>query len=999
MQTHSSSGILAAATAAALFLCGGPILSARQTRPEQTPAFRSGVELVTVDVGVVDRQGQPLRDLKAADFVVSVGGQPRRVVTAEFIDTTPVQPQLANRQDVVPISTNEGGGVGRLFVFIVDQNTLELGSARYVANAASRFLSRLTFADRSALLLMPVGPNIGFTWAHDRVREALQRVTGMGIRNAMWEFGSLSEARDIANRNSLALRNVGDRECRGSIFAGGGGAGPTGSSSGGSTGSGAGPTPVPGGGGTQPTGDGGGSGTAPSGGGGSTGGGSGGARGGSATGLGIDSCSRDIQLQAESTWREAQMTSLSSLASLRQFLAALARVRGDKTVILISGGWPLDEREETSVLSTVAADAAAARATIFTLFVPRSMFSADRRGMTSTPARDQYLHSGPLETLAGMTGGGTYRAEVNAEAAFDRLGRELSGYYRIGVEKDPSDGDNKSRRLKVQVSRGGVTVRARDIFDVRTYEDRDWSARLASALEAPTPATGIGLRMTSYLATNPDDTTGLKLVLAGEASRLQPGEATFQVVVRDLEGKKIFSGEKPLGESSGDGLQFSTNMTIPPGSYIVRVAVMDSAGRVGSVDHRVDARPVSLGTLSATGPLLIRVPTRTEREPRLALDGVRQDERLALELDLEGDSSRLASTDVVFEIASSKDGPALVHAVADLSSTSRSGSVLAQAVTDMRVLPPGQYVVRAKVKSGSESLGEVRRAFTVFEVPRSVAEAATASHTSVAGTARAPLVPRAVGTVQRFALDQVLAPQVLNGFLDRVAARPDAAAPAVRELLDRARTADIGDLAVSDALVAETPVAAFLKGLTLLSQKKLEAAATAFRTAMRASSDFYPAMVYLGACYAAGGNDKEAAGAWRTALIREGDAVALHSLLADALLRQGRGDLALQTLDGAHARWPDDEALNRRFIMASLMAGKYADGLQGVDELIDKHADDEASLALALLVLYEGIVNGKPIESLDEDRARMTRFADAYRARGGPSLALIETWVAAAAKK
>jgi hypothetical protein len=29
----------------------------------------------------------------------------------------------------------------------------------------------------------------------------------------------------------------------------------------------------------------------------------------------------------------------------------------------------------------------------------------------------------------------------------------------------------------------------------------------------------------------------------------------------------------------------------------------------------------------------------------------------------------------------------------------------------------------------------------------------------------------------------------------------------------------------------------------------------------------------------------------------------------------------------------------------------------------------------------------------------MTRFADTYRSRGGPSLALVETWVSAAAVK
>ena len=116
-------------------------------------------------------------------------------------------------------------------------------------------------------------------------------------------------------------------------------------------------------------------------------------------------------------------------------------------------------------------------------------------------------------------------------------------------------------------------------------------------------------------------------------------------------------------------------------------------------------------------------------------------------------------------------------------------------------------------------------------------------------------------------------------------------------------------------------------------------------------------MVYLGACYAAGGNDKEAAGAWRTALIKEGDAVAVHVLLADALLRQDKGDLALQALDDARARWPEDQGLQRRFAVAALLSGKQAEGLQAVDELVEKQAADEPSLALALLVLYDAFVN------------------------------------------
>ncbi len=698
-------------------------------------------------------------------------------------------------------------------------------------------------------------------------------------------------------------------------------------------------------------------------------------------------------MQAESAWRWAQMTSLSSLTALRQILGQLAQVRGDKTVILISGGWPLDEREETSALSPVAAEAAAARVTFFSLFVPPTNFAADRRMMTSTPARDQYLYSGPLEMLASMTGGGSYRAEVNAEAAFERLGRELAGYYRIGVEKDPADADSKQRRMKVQVSRSGANVRAREIFDTRTYEDRDWAARLASALDSPVPATGVGLRVTSYLAPDPEDRNRLRIVLSGEATRIEPGEVTVQVLVRNTDGSKVLAGDQPSREATVNGLEFATHMGVTPGQYIVRVAVQDSKGRVGSVEHRVDARRVPVGPLSGTGPVLVRVPSRATAEPRLALDTVRQDERLALEISLDGDSTQVSGADVVFEIAKSEDGPALVNAPGALS-RDQQGSILAHGVADMRVLPPGEYIARAKLRAGNETIGELRRPFVVTGGPVSSAEiTTTAGTTGVRRAAPPPLSARSVGAVQPFAPDHVLAPQVLDGFLQQVAARPDASSPMIKELVTRARTSGVAELYVSDTLAAESPVAAFLRGLSLFSQKKFDSAANAFRSAMRGSPDFYPAMVYLGACYAAGGKDKEAAGAWRTALIKEGDTIALYKLLADALLRQGNGDLALDTVERARAKWPGDEDINRRYVVAALLGGKPAEGLQVLDSIKDK---EESTIALAVLVLYEAFVNQRPVQTADEDRARMVRLADDYRASGGPSLALVETWVSAA---
>jgi tetratricopeptide (TPR) repeat protein len=429
----------------------------------------------------------------------------------------------------------------------------------------------------------------------------------------------------------------------------------------------------------------------------------------------------------------------------------------------------------------------------------------------------------------------------------------------------------------------------------------------------------------------------------------------------------------------------------------VRLAIMDSAGHVGSLDHRVDVRRTPLGPFSASGPMLVRVPSRRESEPRLALDGVRQDERLALQIDLEGESSRLTGTEVVFEIAETREGPALVTTTGEPAPGTSDRTLLSQAVADVRVLPPGEYIARARVRATGETVGEMYRTFTVMPAPKIIAEP-TAVETEVKKAAPAPerLTARAANAVPRFALDQVLAPTMVSSYISR-APKAESGSSAIRELVERAKTDSIRNLVVSDALTAEAPVLApFLKGLSLLAQGKVDPAAAAFRSAMRANTDFYPAMVYLGACYAAKGQDKEAAGAWNTALIRERDALPVHVLLADALLRSGRGDLALQALDRARTRWPDDEGLKRRFAVAAVVGGRYADGLTAVDDLVERKADDEPVLALALLVLYEAFRSEKPIETLEQDRVRMTRLTEAYRVRGGPSLALVETWLAAA---
>jgi len=59
-----------------------PAETQKPEEPIQGPTFRTGVDLVAVDVAVVDRRGRPVEDLRAPEFSVKIDGEVRRVVSA-----------------------------------------------------------------------------------------------------------------------------------------------------------------------------------------------------------------------------------------------------------------------------------------------------------------------------------------------------------------------------------------------------------------------------------------------------------------------------------------------------------------------------------------------------------------------------------------------------------------------------------------------------------------------------------------------------------------------------------------------------------------------------------------------------------------------------------------------------------------------------------------------------------------------------------------------------
>lgn len=194
-----------------------PAQPAQTPEPNQTPSFRSRVDLLAVDVSVVDRNGRPVENLTAADFVVKVDGVARQVVSADLVK---VDVEAARKEQLDKTqsfyTSNLTPPNGRQIVLAIDQTKIGIGALRLILDAASRFLDRLSPFDQVALAAYPEpGVRVDFTSDKTRIRRALSRLVGRLPRSTARRHSiGVSEARAIvAALDEHVYASVVDREC------------------------------------------------------------------------------------------------------------------------------------------------------------------------------------------------------------------------------------------------------------------------------------------------------------------------------------------------------------------------------------------------------------------------------------------------------------------------------------------------------------------------------------------------------------------------------------------------------------------------------------------------------------------------------------------------------------------------------------------------------------------------------------------------------------------
>ncbi|MBI3262568.1 MAG: hypothetical protein HYZ58_05395 [Acidobacteria bacterium] len=178
----------------------------------QQPTFRSGVDLVTVDVTVLDARGNPVADLGREEFALAVDGEPRRLVWAQYV---PYQ-SLASPRDAprpVHFSSNEHVDPGRLILIAVDQANIRRVEGRGALRAAGRFIDALYPSDRVAAAPLSYTGAVHFTDDHASVRQALDRLMGEQAAMPVQFSMGLTEVLAISDGSKVLLDQVVRREC------------------------------------------------------------------------------------------------------------------------------------------------------------------------------------------------------------------------------------------------------------------------------------------------------------------------------------------------------------------------------------------------------------------------------------------------------------------------------------------------------------------------------------------------------------------------------------------------------------------------------------------------------------------------------------------------------------------------------------------------------------------------------------------------------------------
>jgi VWFA-related protein len=664
--------------ASLLVLGWAGMLLPQQDQPDR-PVFRSGVNLVRLDVRIVDGAGRPISDIRPDEVEIAEAGARRPLLLFQRVaGAGGSYVELAQRTIASDVSTNQGAPQGQLYVLVFDQDHIRPGGELPVRLAAETFLrTRVKAQDRVAVFGLPgPGPSQPFTANFLGARHQLEYVRGGLVRLANGAITEMPEndAYEILRGNDAVLTRY-----------------TTGQT------------------GAQQS-------------------------GGSGTDIARRTTDDPVVLRgllrenAQSIVNRADAGSRAFLAAFADLLRSFRGIDGRKTVLLFSEGFYADNVSRD--LEDVAAAAAESYSVIYAFDLNKRATPADAVA-PANDATETISRLEPMGSLAAETSGALLKdASVRLDTAFASLQPDDGSYYLLGFEP-PAGQEGAYRRIKVNVRRPGAKVLTRTGYALGAAPSpADRRRAIDTALAAPFTQQSLKIEYTTYVGQAV--TAGAQRVVLSLMAELPvrasgpskpEGQADVVFAVRDVRtGKTLASGsdqlplpEQPSGGWSTGSSTWHVAFEVPAGDYIMRCVVREPGGIVGSADRRFSVRSLNGADVSATDFIIASpgdaLPVRAVAYSEGTLNGT-----LRLYAPASAD---LESAAAHLELTSAAAGSA--------GASRTSAGTIAEAVTvgsrtvrdvlfamPLAQLEAGPYVARAIVRVKGEIVADLRRPVEVI---------------------------------------------------------------------------------------------------------------------------------------------------------------------------------------------------------------------------------------------------------------------------------------------
>ena len=531
-------------------------LSAQQPASPRAAQYRTGVNLVLVDVVVRDKSGAVVRGLTADDFQLLEDGQPQQILSFAFDeiskDARPIEspsmlsaatartsPQVVPAGTVGPIAststsrTAEDFAGHRLLVLVFDTSSMQPEDVQTAADSALKWVDQqMTSSDLVAVASIGSSLQILTDFTSDKAT----------ARSVLMTFSQTDGTAPAAvDASTLATDDASTTATDDAATV-------------------------------------------------------------DASAQELDTFNNDVRLRALMTLSEA-LTSIQQKKAILYFSSGMQRNGSDNQV-------ELRKAVNAAVRANVAIYPVDARG--LQAIVPGgSARTGSRGGVAAFSGRglaqqfDQLAaQQETLQTLASDTGGTAFTDTNDFGEAFAKVVKDISAYYILGFSSTNSNKDGRFRRITVRLrNRSGLKLEAREGY----YADRDFAhtARadrevlLREQLSAALPATDLPIFVTAgWFRLSPDKYyVPVSVAVPGSAVPRSTDKVTLDVAgfIRDERGLPVGQIRDTLTvpPSGSDALPakqvlYQTGVTLTPGRFVAKIVVRENAtGLMGTFETSI----------------------------------------------------------------------------------------------------------------------------------------------------------------------------------------------------------------------------------------------------------------------------------------------------------------------------------------------------------------------------------------------------------------------------